>query len=238
MRSSLPKLLHPLCGRPLIAWPIAAAREAGAGKVVVVDGPKRRLAEHLPEGVVAAIQEEPRGTGDAVAAAAGEIGEGETVVVVLGDVPLVDADTLSALVAAHEEAGAAATMLTAELEDPTGYGRVVRDAEGQVERVVETKTAGDATEQELAIREVNTGIFAFDGGGAARRADAAGVRQRPGRAVPPRRAAAPARGGRRDRRPRGERLDAHARHQRPRRPRARPRARPAGASTSATCARA
>ena len=82
----------------------------------------------------------------------------------MGDVPLVDAETLTGLVEAHEESGAAATMLTAELEDPTGYGRVVRDAEGQVERVVETKTAGDASEAELAIREVNTGIFAFDGG--------------------------------------------------------------------------
>ena len=163
MRSSLPKVLHPLCGRPLIAWPIEAARAAGAGKVVVVDGPKRRLADHLPEDVVVAVQEEPRGTGDAVAAAAGEIGGGDTVVVTMGDVPLVDGETLTALVEAHDASGAAATMLTAELEDPTGYGRVVRDAEGQVERVVETKTAGDASEAELAIREVNTGIFAFDG---------------------------------------------------------------------------
>ena len=91
MRSSLPKVLHPLCGRPLIAWPIEAARAAGAGKVVVVDGPKRRLADHLPEDVVVAVQSEPRGTGDAVAAAAGEIGDGDTVVVTMGDVPLVDA---------------------------------------------------------------------------------------------------------------------------------------------------
>jgi len=164
MRSSLPKVLHPLCGRPLIAWPLAAARAAGAGRVVVVDGPGRKLAEHLPEDVVVAIQEEQRGTGDAVAAAAAEIGEAGTVVVVMGDVPLVDAATLTALVEAHEEAGAAATMLTAELEDPAGYGRVVRDAEGQVERVVETKTEGDASPEELVIREVNTGIFAFDAG--------------------------------------------------------------------------
>jgi bifunctional UDP-N-acetylglucosamine pyrophosphorylase/glucosamine-1-phosphate N-acetyltransferase len=164
MRSSLPKLLHPLCGRPVIAWPLAAARAAGAGKVVVVDGPERKLAAHLDEDVVVAVQEDPRGTGDAVAAAAAEIGASDTVVVILGDVPLIDAGTLTGLVRAHEEAGAGATMLTAELEDPSGYGRVVRDAEGQVERVVETKTAGDATDQELAIREVNTGIIAFDGG--------------------------------------------------------------------------
>jgi len=164
MRSSLPKVLHPLCGRPLIAWPIHAAQEAGAGKVVVVDGPKRLLADHLPEDVSVAVQAEPRGTGDAVAAATPEIADGDTVVVVMGDVPLVDAATLKGLVKAHEDSGAAATMLTAELEDPTGYGRVVRDAEGQVERVVETKTEGDASEAELAIREINTGIFAFEGG--------------------------------------------------------------------------
>jgi bifunctional UDP-N-acetylglucosamine pyrophosphorylase/glucosamine-1-phosphate N-acetyltransferase len=160
----VPKVLHPLCGRPLIAWPLAAAEAAGAGKVVVVDGPKRLLADHLPEGVVVAVQAEPRGTGDAVAAAGNEFGEGDTVVVVMGDVPLVDADTLTKLVEAHGESGAGATMLTAELDDPEGYGRVVRDAEGKVERVVETKASGDASDAELAIREVNTGIFAFDGG--------------------------------------------------------------------------
>ena len=163
MRSSLPKVLHPLCGRPLIAWPIQAALDAGAGKVVVVDGPKRPLAGRLPDDVTVAVQAEPRGTGDAVAAASKEFADGDTVVVTMGDVPLVDAETLKGLVEAHDESGAAATMLTAELEDPSGYGRVVRDAEGQVERVVETKTAGDASEAELAIREVNTGIFAFDG---------------------------------------------------------------------------
>jgi len=164
MRSSLPKVLHPLCGRPLITWPIEAARAVGAGKVVVVDGPKRRLADHLPEDVTVAVQAEPNGTGDAVAAAAGEIGDQDMVVVVMGDVPLVDAETLQGLIRAHGESQAAATMLTAELEDPSGYGRVVRDAEGKVERVVETKTAGDASAAELAIREVNTGIFAFEGG--------------------------------------------------------------------------
>jgi bifunctional UDP-N-acetylglucosamine pyrophosphorylase / glucosamine-1-phosphate N-acetyltransferase len=69
MRSALPKVLHPLCGRPIIAWPVAAAHEAGAARVVVVDNPKRRLEEHLPAGVEVAVQERPLGTGDAVAAA-------------------------------------------------------------------------------------------------------------------------------------------------------------------------
>jgi bifunctional UDP-N-acetylglucosamine pyrophosphorylase/glucosamine-1-phosphate N-acetyltransferase len=163
MRSSLPKVLHPLCGRPLIAWPIAAAREAGAGKVVVVDGPKRPLEGHLPEDVIVAVQAEPRGTGDAVAAAGSHIDASSTVVVINGDVPLITAEALQELVAAHEESGAAGTVATMELDDPTGYGRVVRDREGNVDRVVETKAEGDATPEQLAIREVNTGVYAFDG---------------------------------------------------------------------------
>lgn len=164
MRSALPKVLHPLCGRLLIEWPVLAARQAGAGKVVVVDNPRRRLAAHLPDDVVVSVQEEPRGTGDAVAAAASEISATDTVVVVNGDVPLIDAATLKGLVDAHEASGAAATMATMELEDPSGYGRVVRGKDGSVERVVETKSPGDASPEELAIREVNTGVYAFDGG--------------------------------------------------------------------------
>jgi bifunctional UDP-N-acetylglucosamine pyrophosphorylase/glucosamine-1-phosphate N-acetyltransferase len=163
MRSALPKVLHPLCGRPLVAWPVAAALEAGARTVVVVDNPKRRLAGALPEGVVVAVQAEPRGTGDAVAAAADHLRDAGTVVVINGDVPLLTAAAIEGLVAAHEAAGAGATMATMEPDDPTGYGRVVRGADGQVERVVESKVAGDASDAELAIREVNSGVYAFDG---------------------------------------------------------------------------
>src|SRR6201999_190884 len=82
MRSSLPKVLHPLCGRPLILWPVTAALEAGAGKVVVVDNPKRRLEDRLPEGVEVAVQPEPNGTGGAVAAAGSQIDAANTVVVI------------------------------------------------------------------------------------------------------------------------------------------------------------
>ncbi len=163
MRSALPKVLHPLCGRPLILWPVVAALEAGAGKVVVVDNPKRRLEDRLPDDVVVAIQEQPNGTGDAVAAAGAHIDAGSTVVVINGDVPLITAEALQNLVAAHEESGAAGTVATMELDDPSGYGRVVRDREGNVERIVETKAEGDATPEQLAIREVNTGVYAFDG---------------------------------------------------------------------------
>src|SRR6478609_5996939 len=127
MRSALPKVLHPLCGRPLILWPVAAARAAAAGKIVVVDNSKRRLEDRLPEDVEVAIQEEPKGTGDAVAAAREHIDPDETVVVINGDVPLITAEALEALVTAHEEGGAAGTAATMELDDPAGYGRIVRD---------------------------------------------------------------------------------------------------------------
>jgi bifunctional UDP-N-acetylglucosamine pyrophosphorylase/glucosamine-1-phosphate N-acetyltransferase len=164
MRSALPKVLHPICGLPLILWPLLAARAAGAERVVVVDNPKRLLAEHLPEGTETAIQEQPRGTGDAVAAAAGMIDADAPVIVINGDMPLITAEAIAAVVRAHDEQRAAATMASMELDDPSGYGRVIRDAGGAVERVAETKFEGDATEEELAIREVNAGLYVFDGG--------------------------------------------------------------------------
>jgi bifunctional UDP-N-acetylglucosamine pyrophosphorylase/glucosamine-1-phosphate N-acetyltransferase len=164
MRSALPKVLHPLCGRPLILWPVTAAQEAGAGKVVVVDNPKRRLEDWLPEGVEVAVQPEPNGTGGAVAAAGANIDPDSTVVVINGDVPLITPEAIKALIEAHEGSGAAATMATMELDDPAQYGRVLRDEHGNVIRVVEAKgAAGDATAEQLAIREVNTGVYAFDG---------------------------------------------------------------------------
>jgi bifunctional UDP-N-acetylglucosamine pyrophosphorylase/glucosamine-1-phosphate N-acetyltransferase len=162
MCSATPKVLHDLCGRPLIGWTVAAALEAGAGKVVVVGGPDRALAGMLPEGVALAVQEQPRGTGDAVRAAAGELVPGAPVVVLSGDVPLITAELIRDLTEVHVVANVAATMVTMELDDPTGYGRVVRGRDGNVEGVVETKADGDATEEQLAIREVNAGVYAFD----------------------------------------------------------------------------
>jgi bifunctional UDP-N-acetylglucosamine pyrophosphorylase/glucosamine-1-phosphate N-acetyltransferase len=163
MRSATPKLLHPLCGRPMVCWPVAAARGAGAGTIVVVDSPEQPLADVLPADVTIAVQQQPRGTADAVKAAAGSIESGATVIVLAGDVPLITGETIAALASAHERSGAAATMATAVLDDPSGYGRVVRAPDGTVEKVVETKKPGDATELDLHIREVNTGVFAFDG---------------------------------------------------------------------------
>jgi len=164
MRSTTPKVLHEICGRPMALWPAAAALEAGAGEVVLVGGPDRALEAILPEGVSLAVQAQPLGTADAVKAAAEHIDPGADVVVLAGDVPLVRPQTIAALLEAHAAGGCAATMLTMELEDPSGYGRVVRAVDGTVERVVETKRPEDATPEELALREVNTGIFAFSGG--------------------------------------------------------------------------
>src|SRR4051812_34416723 len=145
MRSALPKVLHPLCGRPLVHWPIHAAREAGAGRIVVVDATARPLEGHLPEDVVLAVQERPNGTADALEAALPAFPEDGAVVVLSGDVPLVTAAFVRDLLAAHAAAGAAATMATMVLDEPGEYGRVLRDAAGGVTGVVEAKGAGDAT---------------------------------------------------------------------------------------------
>jgi bifunctional UDP-N-acetylglucosamine pyrophosphorylase / glucosamine-1-phosphate N-acetyltransferase len=172
MRSKTPKVLHELCGRPMVLWPVHAALEAGAAKVVVVDSPRRALQDVLPAGVELAVQPRSDGTGGAVVAAMAQLDAGldsgldprATVVVLSGDVPLVGAEAIRGLVQAHARGGAAATIVSTMLEDPSGYGRVVRGSGGAVERVVETKKDGDASPEELEIREVNAGIYAFDAG--------------------------------------------------------------------------
>jgi bifunctional UDP-N-acetylglucosamine pyrophosphorylase / glucosamine-1-phosphate N-acetyltransferase len=161
MRSSLPKMLHPVCGRPLVAWPILAAREAGAGRVVAIDSPNQNSVPGLPDKVQIVTQPQPDGTGGAVRAALPLIREAETVLVLSGDHPLITAENITGLLDAHTKGGAAATMLTIELDDPGSYGRVVRTESGEVERVVEAKAAGDATPEQLAIREINAGTYVF-----------------------------------------------------------------------------
>jgi bifunctional UDP-N-acetylglucosamine pyrophosphorylase / glucosamine-1-phosphate N-acetyltransferase len=162
MRSSRPKALHDLCGRPLVCWPVHAALEAGATRVVVVDSPARALEAVLPDGVVQVVQPSSNGTGGAVLAATSEVDVEGNVVVLSGDVPLVSSHVIAQLVQTHAGGRSAASVLTTRLSDPAGYGRVVRDADGLVARVVETKQAGDASEQELGIEEVNAGVYVFD----------------------------------------------------------------------------
>jgi bifunctional UDP-N-acetylglucosamine pyrophosphorylase / glucosamine-1-phosphate N-acetyltransferase len=161
MRSSMPKPLHLVCGRPMVAWPVLAARAAGAERVAVIVSPDRDLTPGLPDGTETVIQAQPDGTGGAVRAAHDIVRDSETVLVLSGDHPLINTEIIAALLEAHRAAGAGATVMTVELDDPSAYGRIVRDADGNVERIVETKQPDRVAPEELAIREVNTGTYAF-----------------------------------------------------------------------------
>src|SRR4051812_15286833 len=163
MRSSLAKVLHPVCGVPMVEWVIDAAHDAGADRVVCITRPGEGVAEHLPESAEAADQTDGEGTASAVLAARAQIAESQTVVVLSGDVPLTSPDTIRELVDAHEREQAAATLLTTEELDPTSYGRIVREdgADGPVQKIVETKSAEGIPAEILAIREINVGIYVF-----------------------------------------------------------------------------
>jgi bifunctional UDP-N-acetylglucosamine pyrophosphorylase/glucosamine-1-phosphate N-acetyltransferase len=156
------KVLREVAGRPMVAWVVEAARRAGAETVVAVVGHDREaVIEALPAGTEWAVQETPRGTGDAVRAAASSLPHRPGGVWVLcGDVPGIRAETLARMAAHHRDAGAACTVLTMELDDPGRYGRIVRGEGGRVQRIVEF---ADANETERALREVNTGTYAFGG---------------------------------------------------------------------------
>jgi bifunctional UDP-N-acetylglucosamine pyrophosphorylase / glucosamine-1-phosphate N-acetyltransferase len=156
MHSATPKHLHPLLGRRMVDWVVEAARDAGIARVVVVASPDHAGAF---EGVEVAVQDEARGTGDAVRAARDTLsGAAADVLVLNGDVPGLSAHGLRALVETHRREGAAATVLTFEPDDLRSYGRIVRDAGGRLARIVE---AADASPEELALREVNSGIYVF-----------------------------------------------------------------------------
>jgi bifunctional UDP-N-acetylglucosamine pyrophosphorylase/glucosamine-1-phosphate N-acetyltransferase len=160
MRSELPKVLHPICGKPMIEWVIDAARDAGASRVVCVVRPGDGVQEGLPDGVEVAEQHEGEGTGAAVLAARDSVEPGPFVVL-SGDHPLVTSEQIDRLLSQHLEAHAAATLLTTELQEPAGYGRIVRNGQGEFERIVETKDAQAVAPEELAIREINLGTYVF-----------------------------------------------------------------------------
>jgi bifunctional UDP-N-acetylglucosamine pyrophosphorylase/glucosamine-1-phosphate N-acetyltransferase len=164
MRSSLPKVLHEVCGVPMVHWVIDAAREAGADRVVCITRAGEGVAEALPPDRAEAIdQAEGEGTGSAVLAAREVLEQSERVIVLSGDVPLTTAETIEGLLETHEREDAAATLLTTEELDPTSYGRIVRDDEGHVQRIVETKSTEGVPDDVLAIREINIGTYVFDG---------------------------------------------------------------------------
>lgn len=167
MKSRTPKVLHEICGRSLVGHVVSTACELDPGELVVVVGHARtQVEEHLAasyDRVRTAFQAEQHGTGHAVRIALAELGSvpDGVVVVVCGDTPLLSGDTLDALVTAHGADGNAVTVLTAEVPDATGYGRILREgAGGAVTAIVEHKDASDA---QRAIREINSGVFAFDG---------------------------------------------------------------------------
>jgi bifunctional UDP-N-acetylglucosamine pyrophosphorylase/glucosamine-1-phosphate N-acetyltransferase len=166
MRSDLPKVLHPVCGRPMVHHVAACALEAGADHVYPVVGlGAERVVELLKATfpgapVTAVVQEEQLGTGHAVLTCAPQLQGYEGAVVILsGDVPLVTPALVRGLVASHRAAGGGLTALTVELADPTGYGRVLRDGAGRPVRIVEEK---DATDAERAVREINAGLYVAD----------------------------------------------------------------------------
>jgi bifunctional UDP-N-acetylglucosamine pyrophosphorylase/glucosamine-1-phosphate N-acetyltransferase len=162
MRSSLPKVLHPVCGRPMVAWPVLAAREAGAARIAVIVSPDRDLTPGLPEGTETVVQPQPDGTGGAIRAAHDIVRDSETVVVLSGDHPLITGEIVAGLLETHRAAGAAATVMTVELSDPAAYGRIVRDSAGDIEAIVETKRPDEVAPEILEIREINTGTYVFD----------------------------------------------------------------------------
>jgi len=169
MRSEKAKVLHHLSGRPLIAHVCRTAAALSSRPIYIVVGHqaeevKAAVHEELgAEGAVFITQEVQRGTGDAVMAARAALADaGSTLLVLSGDVPLVRAETLGALIhqhRTHRGRGAACTLLSVRLDDPTGYGRVVRDTEGRFERIVEQR---DATPEERLINEINAGIYCFE----------------------------------------------------------------------------
>ena len=171
MKSDTPKMLHRVCGRTMLGHALHAAAGISPDAIVVVVGHQREqvsaavaeLADELGVPVSTAVQEQQNGTGDAVAAGMTGLPEGfeGTVLVTTSDIPLLDAQTLNEVVTRHAmRPRAAVTVLTSTAPDPTGYGRIVRNDDGEVLRIVEHK---DASDDEKAITEVNSGIYAFDG---------------------------------------------------------------------------
>lgn len=162
MKSELPKVLHNVCGRPLIHWVLDAARDAGVEKLIVVVGHKAdevKAALSDFDDVSFALQEEQKGTGHAVMVCADQLSDHNGAVMVLaGDTPLLQGESLKTLIEAQQE-GAACVVGTAETEANFGLGRIVRDESGGFVKIVEQK---DATKEEAAITEINTGCFVFD----------------------------------------------------------------------------
>jgi bifunctional UDP-N-acetylglucosamine pyrophosphorylase / glucosamine-1-phosphate N-acetyltransferase len=167
MRTTLPKMLNEVCGRAMLGHVLAAAAELNPERLIIVVRDARGqvaqyAAEHYPQAsLVVQERNESWGTGHAVRTVIETVGVIHgTVLVIFSDTPLLRGRTLATLVAEHEASGAAVTVLTAQAPDPAGYGRIIRDATGQVTGIVEE---ADASDEERAVTEISSGMFAFDG---------------------------------------------------------------------------
>jgi bifunctional UDP-N-acetylglucosamine pyrophosphorylase/glucosamine-1-phosphate N-acetyltransferase len=160
MRSELPKVVHQVAGQPMVVHVAAAVRQAGIERQILVVGHGRQAVEALfpPGRVEFVVQAEQLGTGHALLQARDKFSGDDTILVLAGDTPLLQAATLKALIAAHQKSGAAATVLSTQVDDPCGYGRIVRDESGSFQAIVEEKDASPAEKQ---ITEINSGMYCF-----------------------------------------------------------------------------
>ena len=161
MKSDKPKVAHEVLGKPLVNWVLDAAEEAGIERLVTVVGHKREQVIPLVEDrAEIVVQEEQRGTAHAVLSCSDALAGFEGSLLVLsGDCPLITSETMKALIDMRESNDAAVVVLTMEMADPTGYGRIIREADGSVARIVEQK---DASPEEAAVTECNSGFYCFD----------------------------------------------------------------------------
>ncbi|MFD0962132.1 bifunctional UDP-N-acetylglucosamine diphosphorylase/glucosamine-1-phosphate N-acetyltransferase GlmU [Paenibacillus chungangensis] len=161
MKSKLYKVLHPVCGKPMVGHVMDTIRAVACDRSVVVVGHgAEKVQAYLGDEVHYALQAEQLGTGHATRQAEAALdGEEGTAIVICGDTPLVKASTIEGMLKLHESSGAAATVLTAQFDDPAGYGRVIRGEDGTVKRIVEQK---DCSAEELKVQEINTGTYCFD----------------------------------------------------------------------------
>ncbi|MBO5424914.1 MAG: NTP transferase domain-containing protein [Lachnospiraceae bacterium] len=160
MKSDLPKVVHKCMGNPMVHYVIEASKIAGATDVCVIVGYKAdEVKSAITADVKYAFQTEQLGTGHAVKCAGDFIGQEGDVIILCGDTPLITGDTLTKLYETHTKGGYGVTVLSAILDDATGYGRIVRDSAGEFAKIVEQK---DATEEEKLVREINSGMYVFN----------------------------------------------------------------------------
>src|SRR6185503_15925193 len=165
MKSNRAKVLHELGGSPLIAHVVRAARALDPQAILVVVGHQAEDVERAAKAEVGdlarpVLQAQQRGTGDAVESARSELENSDSLVLVLsGDVPMIKTETLRKLIEQHNNAGAACTILSVRLENPTGYGRIIRDESGAFQEIVEQR---DATDEQRQVKEINSGIYCFE----------------------------------------------------------------------------